>query len=748
MTKKRTTWTKTRLRSEAESRLLKVSGSGHTQLFSEDQQRHELEVHKVELEIQNEQLVEAQVALEISRDRYIDLYEFAPVGYLTLSREGIILEVNLSGTMILGDDRKKLLRRRFSPLVSIEDRDRWYQHFLHALRSDGTQNIELVLVRENGSTFNALLSCLRIPNGDDSAMRVIMTDISDQKRIEEEIRIAAIAFESQSPMIVTDVSGRILRVNSSFTYHTGYSREEALGRTTRLLHSGRHDSSFFEQIELLLKKDLSWQGEMWNQHKNGKVYAEWVSISAVTNPHGKTTHHIYTFTDINQNKEASAEIHRLAYYDPLTQLPNRRMLLDRIDQALSSSARYKRYGAILFLDLDHFKTLNDTMGHEAGDHILVEMAKRMQLTLRSTDTVSRVSSTISRLGGDEFVVLMEDLGETPDSAAIQAQKVAEKLHEALGLPYFLPTREVPLTTSIGVTLFYTHNLSAVTLLKQADLALYQAKKVGGNTVQFFDQTMQVAIDIRTTKEFYLSQALDLDQFRVYYQPLADGKGNVIGAEALLRWDHPVFGLLEPNDFIALAEDTGMILPIGKWVLETACRQIKLWEKRPAMQNMLMSVNVSARQFLHPGFLQEMKELLGTTGADPTRLMIDLKEGLAVNNLASTITVMKSLKDLGINFSLDGFGTGLSSLTYLRQLPLAQLKIDGSLIHSLTTSLSDAATVSAIIKMGKTLSLDVNAKGVETKEEMNFLETQGCNSYQGYFIGRPLPVEKFEKTFSS
>jgi len=740
MTKNGTNPTKTRLRSEAESRLSKVSTRSH----ADDKVRHELEVHRVELEIQNEQLRQTQVALEISRDRYIDLYEFAPVGYLTLSHEGIIREVNLSGMMILGGDRKKLLRRRFAPVVSLEDRDRWYQHFLHALRNDGTHNIELVLTRENGTTFNGLLSCLRIPDTGQSAMRIIMTDITDQKRAEEELRIAAIAFESQSAMIVTDVSGRILRVNNAFTHHTGFAKEEALGRTTRLLHSGRHDPSFFEHIELSLKKELSWQGEIWNQHKNGKIYAEWVSISAVTNTGGKTTHHIYTFSEINQNKEAVAEIHRLAYYDALTQLPNRRMLLDRIDQALSSSDRYRRYGAIMFLDLDHFKVLNDTMGHEAGDHVLIEMAKRMQLTLRSSDTVSRVSSTVSRLGGDEFVVLMEDLGTTPTDAAIQAQKVSEKLHETLSLPYFLASGEIPLTTSIGVTLFYTHELPAPTLLKQADLALYQAKKLGGNTVQFFDHTMQVAIDERVSKEFYLSQALDHNQFLIHYQPLADGKGDVIGAEALLRWEHPVFGLLTPNDFIALAEDTGMILPIGKWVMETACKQIKLWDKQPAMKNLLMSVNVCGRQLLHPSFIGELKEALKKTGADPTRLMIDLKEGLAVNNLQQTVSVMESLGKLGIKFSLDGFGTGLSSLTYLRQLPLTQLKIDGSLVRNIPTNLSDAATVSAIIMMGKTLSLEVNAQGVETKEEMRFLESQGCNSYQGYLIGRPQPIESFEK----
>ncbi|MEC4683915.1 MAG: diguanylate cyclase, partial [Nitrospirota bacterium] len=430
---------------------------------------HELRVHQIELEMQNEELRQAHVALEETRDRYFDLYEFAPVGYLTLSSEAIIKEVNLTGAALLGD-RARLLNHRFSSRVILEDRDRWYRHFLYTLRHGGKQNCELTLVRGDKTTFNAFLNSVHIPDGQFPAVRVALTDISERKRMDEELRIAGIAFDSQEAMLVTDKEGVILRANSALTQMTGYSGNELVGRTTALFRSDHHGPSFYSKIMETLKEKKRWKGEMWNRRKNGKIYAEWVNISAVTDTNGCPTHYVYIFSDITRNPESAAEIHRLAYYDALTQLPNRRLLLDRIVQAMAASTRTGNYGAILFLDLDHFKTINDARGHELGDQLLVEVANRLQGILREMDTISRAGSTISRLGGDEFVILLENLSNNAPDSAIHATQVAEKVHECLARHFELPSGKISCTTSLGMTLLYKREQKVTVLLKQADLA--------------------------------------------------------------------------------------------------------------------------------------------------------------------------------------------------------------------------------------------------------------------------------------
>lgn len=734
---------KEQLRAAAEELLSRSSG-GIAAIHSNDELLHELQVHQIELEMQNEELRQAHLSLEESRDCYMDLYDFAPVGYLTLSREGMIEEVNHTGAQLFGGNRQQLLHHRFSSLVTLEDRDRWYRHFLYTLRHDGKQSCELALTREDRTVFHALLHCLHVSTGTSPVVRIALTDISESKKASEELRIASIAFESQEAIIVTDAKGVILRVNQSFTHLTGYSREEIVGKTPMMLQSGRHDKSFFHRQRIVLRETSFWQGEMWNRRKDGKVYAEWVTISAVIDTDGHTTHYVHTFSDITRNREAEAEIHRLAYYDALTQLPNRRMLLDRMDQALSGSSRNGTYGAILFLDLDNFKTLNDTRGHDVGDQLLVIVAQRLHNTLREGDTISRIGSTVSRLGGDEFVVVLEDLSTKPVEAAVQARQVAEKLHEALSQTYILASGELFCTTSIGITLFYRHALKVDTLLKQADLALYQAKKSGGNTLQFFDPEMQAAIDQRNVQELCLSQALDRGQFQFYYQAQTDSDQRIIAAEALLRWEDPDLGLKTPCDFISLAEETGLSLPIGRWVLESACAQIKSWAEKPVSRHLRLSINISLSQFRHPGFVAELKTVLAQTGADPTRLKVDLSEGLALKNMEKAINIIQNLKSLGVGVSLDAFGAGLSSLASLRQLPVDQLKIDGALVRKTTTDPKDATIVSAIIAMGKALGLKIHSLGVETSEQMDFLKKHGCDTYQGHLISHPLPIDEFNQ----
>ncbi|MDP2821943.1 MAG: EAL domain-containing protein [Sulfuritalea sp.] len=574
-------------------------------------------------------------------------------------------------------------------------------------------------------------------------MQALIAWADEQEHVAAELRIAAIAFESQEGMFVTDPKGVILRINHAFTELTGYSAEEATGKTPALLRSGHHDEAFYKKLWQTLVSDGRWQGEVWNRRKNGEIYPEWQIISAVTDEEGRVTHYVSAFSDITQRKQAEAEIQWLAYYDHLTRLPNRRLLIDRLERALASSARRRRHGAVLFIDLDHFKTLNDTRGHEVGDLLLIEVAQRLLSCVREVDTVAR-------LGGDEFVVMLEDLGEDRDTAAKETETIGEKIRGVLNRPFTLGSTgvagaiEYQCTASIGAGLFFDGGDTIDDLLKHADVAMYQAKDAGRNTVRFFDPAMQATLESRAAMETDLRRALSLGQFELFYQAQIDSGGRILGAETLLRWNHPERGLVSPADFIPLAEETGTIVPIGRWVLETACRRLKIWAEDAATRNLLLAVNVSARQFRQPDFVGEVCAVLEQTGADPTRLKLELTESLVLDNVADTIDKMNVLKSLGVGFSMDDFGTGYSSLSYLKRLPLDQLKIDRSFIRDIVTDPGDAAIVRTIIVMAKSLGLGVVAEGVETGEQRDFLDRNGCSLFQGYLFSRPLPLDEFER----
>ena len=467
-----------KLRAEAEAEFARTPPKAPT--LSAERLLHELQVHQIELEMQNDTLRRTQVALEESRDRYLDLYEFAPVGYVTLGKTGLMGELSLTAAELLKGDRRTLLQGQFSRLVAPQDRDRWQSLFRHVLKHGGKCNCELTLLRGDGSSFDAGLDYVRIGSGEVApTVRVAVTDISVRKQAEAELRIAAIAFESQEGMVVTDPNGVILRVNHAFTRLTGFSAEEAIGRKRVLLTSGRQDVAFYQQIRETLTKSKYWQGEMWNRRKNGELYAEWLTISAVIAPDGATTHYVGAFSEVTQIKQAEAEIHRLAYYDPLTNLPNRRLLHDRIGQALMGSRRSGHHGAVVFLDLDNFKSLNDTRGHDVGDELLVEMARRIQANIRGGDTVAR-------LGGDEFVLIFEDLSPDAEEATSQVALMGEKIREAIARSCDLGGTEFRCTASFGVALYHGQDETVTTLLKNADMAMYKAKGAGRDTLRFFE----------------------------------------------------------------------------------------------------------------------------------------------------------------------------------------------------------------------------------------------------------------------
>ena len=556
------------------------------------------------------------------------------------------------------------------------------------------------------------------------------------QRANEELRIAAIAFNSQDGIVVTDANSVILRVNRAFTELTGYSAEEAIGQTPSLLKSGHHNAEFYSQMWNTLVKDHYWQGEIWNRRKGGEIYPEWLTITAVLDTQQRISHYVAVFNDITQRKMAEEQILQLAFYDPLTHLPNRRLLMDRTSQAKLNSGRIQQYGAVLFMDLDQFKMLNDTQGHDIGDLLLIEVANRLTGCVRKIDTVAR-------LGGDEFVLLLEELGETADQAAANAQMIGEKVLNALRQPYQLKEYEYRTSASIGISLFYNNDVSVETLFKQADTAMYEAKNAGRNAWRFFDPEMRVLLEARTAMEADLQQAIKQQQLQLYYQTQVDSERQILGAEALLRWQHPQKGLILPDRFIQLAEETGLIIPIGLWVLETACKQIQDWDNRGMLSpSFQLSINVSASQFRHAQFVDQICEILTRTHIDSSRLKLELTENVFIHNAEDTAEKMRQLKALGLTFSIDDFGTGYSSLAYLKKLPLDQLKIDRSFICDLGQNDNATTLIQTIIGMSHNLGLDVIAEGVEREDQIEYLIAFGCPAFQGYLFCRPLPVSDF------
>jgi diguanylate cyclase (GGDEF)-like protein/PAS domain S-box-containing protein len=550
-------------------------------------------------------------------------------------------------------------------------------------------------------------------------------------------RIAATAFESQEGMFVTDAQHRILQVNSAFSSMTGYAAAEVVGKTPHVLASGRHDASFYAQMHNTLIEQGSWRGEIWNRRKDGAVFPEWLTITAVHDDYGHITHFVATLTDITQRKATEEEIKRLAFYDPLTQLPNRRLLTDRLEQALISCTRTRQHGALMFLDLDKFKTLNDTLGHAMGDLLLQSVSERLTQAVRECDTVAR-------LGGDEFVVLLENLSTDDIAAANEVEAVGNKILRALSAPHNLAGNPYRSTSSMGITVFKDQSLPLDELMKHADMAMYQAKEAGRNTLRFYDPHMQTNVMVRAQSEAELRQAIDGLQFVLHFQPQLDAGLRVTGAEVLLRWQHPVRGLVSPVEFIPLAEDTGLILPLGAWVLEATCQQLVRWAASPTYEHLVLSVNVSARQFNQPDFATSVLDVLQRTGAPANRLKLELTESLLVNDMAGVVAKMSHLKAQGISFSLDDFGTGYSSLSYLKQLPLDQLKIDQSFVRDVLTDPNDASIARMVIALGRSMGLEVIAEGVETQAQHDFLLAEGCHAFQGYLFGRPMPCDAFEQ----
>jgi diguanylate cyclase (GGDEF)-like protein/PAS domain S-box-containing protein len=561
-------------------------------------------------------------------------------------------------------------------------------------------------------------------------------NLDKRQLTQQKLRIAAAAFETQEAMIITDASYVILQVNRAFSENTGYVSTELVGQTPRQLKSSRHGYQFYKSMWRTINHTGVWQGELWQRHSDGEHYLKWLTISAVKDSAGIVTNYVAAHYDITQRKEAEEKIHDLAFFDQLTGLPNRTLLLERLEQTMATSAEHGNFAALLLIDLDHFKTINDTLGRDMGDLLLGAVAQRLRASASRGDMVAR-------LGGDEFVVLLSALGRSKHDATAQAAAIGALLLSELGALYQLKDKVHRSTVSIGVTLLAGQATTIDSVMKQADLAMHRSKVDGRNALRFFDPSMEIVVMKRAALEADLRRALEEQQFFLCFQPQVDSCGKTIGAEVLVRWQHPRRGIIGPTEFIALTEETGLILPLGHWVLESACIQLALWARHSDLADLTVAVNVSACQFHQFDFVDQVLTVVKQTGANPQRLKLELTESVLISNADQVIEKMTALKATGIDFSLDDFGTGFSSLAYLKLLPFDQLKIDQTFIRNVISNADDAAIINTIIALARALNLSVIAEGVETTAQQRFLASAGCHAYQGFLYSKPLTLAQFD-----
>ena len=694
---------------------------------------HNLKVHQIQLEMQNDELLKTQTELEIVRARYFDLYAMAPVGYLTLTEAGLIQEANLMAANLLGVTRNLLVKRLFSSFILPADQDKFYLHRKQLLQSDGPKKIELRLVRPHGLPNWIKLETNLIPGGNRHEMfRLVISDINERKAMEQVLRQSSAMFDSaREGVTVTDVNECILIVNRAFSELTGYTADEALGQTPRILKSGRQDKAFYMQMWTQLEATGYWQGEIWNRRKSGEIYPQLLSISAIYDEHQVLTHYVGVFSDISQLKAAAEKLDYLAHHDPLTGLPNRLLLFARLEHSLEMACRDRKSLALLMLDLDRFKDVNDSYGHLAGDELLQLVAQRLTSRLRGIDTVTR-------LGGDEFALLLEDLSHPQDAALVAAEII-----EALSDPWRLSMGvEVRIGVSIGISLHPQHGKTSEELLQHADAALYLAKAEGRGTFKYFSDDLTIAARRRLNLEALLRRAVTNQELKLYYQPQVDmASGRIIGAEALLRWQHAVEGFISPDQFIPVAEETGLIGEIGEWVLREACQQGQAW-LAAGLPVLKLAVNLSSHQFRHGDICATLKTVLQDTGFPAQRLELELTESALMEREAEAVLILQKMRDLGVHLAIDDFGTGYSSLAYLKRFPLDVLKIDKVFITDIPQNEDDKEIAAAIIAMAHILRLKVLAEGVETQEQITFLQQTGCDSYQGYYMSPALPAADF------
>lgn len=691
-------------------------------------------------------MVRSEAALREVGERYRLLFKLSHIAILVIDAEHLLAHIDsgkpLDGRVQDCNDaflkltgyayKEELPPLSFLDLCAPECRDQQIQLIKDELLMGGfTRECELEFLHRDGSRIPVMSQLVLRCDGEGKIQEIwaVMRDITELRKAESNLRLAAGVFaDSYDAIIITDADNNIVSVNKAFSQITGYTSEEALGKTPSILQSGRHDRGFYLGLWARLRETGHWQGEIWNRRKSGEVYPEWLSISTIKNNEGKVVNYIAIFTDISQSKKDQDYIHFLAHHDPLTLLPNRLLLQDRLSQAIASAQRNKTKVAVIFLDLDRFKTINDTLGHDGGDLLLSGAATRLRESVREEDTVAR-------LGGDEFVVVLRNI-----RAAEDVDVIVGKILEALRQPFLLELHQLCISSSIGISLFPDDGRDYATLMKNADAAMYAVKQTGRNAFMYFAPNMDADVSERQALEDSLKQAKARNEFSLNYQPRIDIQtGRIVAFEALLRWRHVRLGYVSPACFIPLAEKTGLILPIGSWVLNEACRQNHEWQAM-GLPPVTMAINLSAMQFSQYDINDTIVEALTVHAMDGTQLELELTESVVMENPETAAETLRQLRRIGVKLLIDDFGTGYSCLTYLKRFHLDALKIDQSFVHDMDKDADDAAIVTAVISMAHDLGLRVIAEGVETLGQLRFLRARQCDEAQGYLFSPPVDAE--------
>ena len=671
--------------------------------------------------------------IQASEQRVRRILETTQEGFIMVDLDGVLVEVNPAFARMMGTTAKHLVGHPLLDFTTGRHQAQLVDELRRRQRGEQS-SYEIELTRPDGSNLPCKLSATPIldDQGGVSGGFALVSDLSSRKEHEAYVRQVLAMFENTADgVLMTDASGNIVSVNPAFTKITGYSEAEALGRNPRFLQSERHDRAFYQQLWAEAASTNHWQGEIWNRRKNGEIYPEWLTISVVKDDAGQVQSYVGVFSDISHIKRSEEKLERMAHYDPLTDLPNRALLGAHLAHALDRATRKKEKLAVMVLDLDGFKTVNDSLGHPAGDLLLQQIADRLQEVLRREDTVAR-------MGGDEFAIVIESLGPGTDPG-----KIAEKVIQAVSVPVDLQGHSALVTASVGIALFPDDGPDATSLIKAADTAMYASKQAGRNTLRFHHPDMARAAHQRLTLEHGLRRAIEQGELEVWYQPQFEvASSRLVGAEALVRWRDPEHGLIPPNDFIPLAEETGLILPLGEWVLRQTCLNARRWLGQ-GLDCGNLSVNVAGLQIERGDFYATVQQVLAETGLDAQRLALEITESFLLRNADQAMAVVAKLNELGVKVAIDDFGTGYSSLSYLKYLRADKLKIDQQFVRDLPDDHDDAAITRAVIALGHSLGFKIIAEGVETEAQRAFLHGEGCEEAQGYFYSKPLAEAEFE-----
>lgn len=691
--------------------------------------------HRLDFESRQRELRQSEEQLQQQHQIIDHIHD----SVIAMDLGGYITNWNKGAEALFGYTAEEAIGKNILFLYADENEE---DSLLHEMFLGQQSSREIVVKRrkKSGEVFWASLSLSLFTDRDGNPEGLIgyLLDITERLKSDEQLRLQAAIFENSGEgIVVADAENRIVSVNKAFSKITGYGAQEVMGKTPEFLRSNFHDARFYDDMRRAIASAGHWAGEVWSRHKDGEQYPIWLSTSLIRNKDGQVTHYFSVFSDITERKKAEEKIHQLAHFDGLTGLPNRAMLHNLLRHAITEAQRNQSYGVVLFIDLNRFKQINDYLGPTLGDQLLAKVAQLIRGCLRAEDVVAR-------LGGDEFVAALFDIGQREDGSL-----VAEKILKALSAPIHLDEgHEVQISASIGISVYPEDGDDPETLIQHADVAMSRIKQGDGQINSdvrgshlFFSREMNLRVRERLRLERNLGLALERGELLLYFQPQQDlHSGEMVGAEVLLRWQHPKMGMVSPAQFIPVAEETGLIIPIGDWILETVCRKNKEWQEQ-GLPIVKLAVNISARQF-RPALSRQVEDILERNRLAPKHLELEITESMVMRHAEGMVDLMSSFRNLGVDIALDDFGTGYSSLNYLKRFPLDKLKIDQSFVRGLPGDAGDSAIARAVIGLAKNLDLRVIAEGVETVEQRQFLQDAGCDEIQGYYYSRPLPEDDF------